>query len=143
MDELGFGFGIWNGATDSIGLGGSLGAYPSTDLIGNSVSLTLPPPELASHLYEPAVAHHLMLAFVQEWNPAWATWSSFDWVSNLHIIGDRPIAGWKTFVTSTRWRYTRDVDIERTVSGGDLITMRGSFADVTMDELQRLQRLLR
>ncbi|WP_292715115.1 Imm52 family immunity protein [Microbacterium sp. 13-71-7] len=140
---LGVHFDMWNGVDDSIGLGGTLGAYPSTNLLSNSIALTLPPPDVIPGLYRPAIARELMLAFIEEWSPDWATWSSFDWVSGLEAIGNRPIAGWKTYVTSTRWRYARDVNVERGVNGGDLILMCDSITDVSINELQRLQKQLR
>lgn len=99
VEELGFSVGLWNRASPTVGLSGTVGAYPSFQGVLNSFVLDFPPPEAdALRLYEPSVAEAIFDAIIEIWEPEWATWTAPSLRNIQNAAPREPVIGWLTYL---------------------------------------------
>lgn len=99
IEELGFSFALWNGASPFVALSGVVGAFPSFEGVLNNVVLDFPPPEAdALHLFEPPVAELIFETVVAAWEPTWTTWTTPTLRGMQGSAPREPVIGWMTYL---------------------------------------------
>ena len=123
ITELGFSASLWNKNADDVSFSILCGATPGTSSIKNNFLLKLPTPsEVSAEVYDPAIAHRILMSVVEVWQPQWATFTSHALREQQNAEANRPVAGWQTFVaTSTKPGVPSGVHVED-VSNGILLT---------------------
>lgn len=144
IEELGFSFGMWNRATPTVGLSGTVGAHPSFSGVLNHFVLDFPPPDAeARRLYDPNVARSIFDAVVEAWEPEWATWSTPALRGVQGVEAQEPVVGWMTYLNVKVREDLLDDASLRSLVGGTAITIGKTAGDATPHAVSELRKRLK
>lgn len=144
IEELGFSFGMWNRATPTVGLSGTVGAHPSFPGVSNSFVLDFPPPEAEGlGLYDPHVARSIFDTVVEAWEPEWATWSTPALRGVQGVGAQEPVVGWMTYLNVTVRDDLLDDASLRSLVGGTVITIGKAPGAATPHAVSEVRKRLK
>ncbi len=119
IEDLGFTFGIWNGASEerSVALGISCGLYWQNPNLGNSVVVNFP--EALGDLAEKERALKALMAVVRAWEPDWAGIISHASADARPFTPGLPFVDWMIYLNRS------DIDRTQLPSSASVVNVDG------------------
>lgn len=132
---VGYRWTAWNGDDEApVGVSMTGGAKASHRGVTNSFVLTMPSSKTAGQLY--LASRALFGAVVDAWDPDWGVWTSHQLRNELDADGNRPMAGWLTYLSGD------DLALGERFGTGRIVRSADDWAAVDRSDLEVLQRAL-
>lgn len=105
MEELGYGFGMWNRNPASVGLSGTASGHPAANIPNNFVLEFPDPTGPGAELYEPSTLQQVFECVVYAWDPDWAVLTTPPWRDAQSPGQNEPQIGWMSYIAESPTRH--------------------------------------